>query len=200
MRRIASTPLSMFLAVLMVCVVSATALTLAYGATSEQIAEQERIARERAVREALPEADEFEEVDEETLSCLDEATGETPVSAVFVGTAEGGQAVGIGVLAAPRGYGGPMQMAVGLDRDGKVTGVSIISHKETPGLGSKIVTEETFLDQFEGWTAEDVENSDQGFDAISGATKSSTGARKGVQAAERVYLAWPECSGGGFTE
>ncbi len=115
MRRIASTPLSMFLAVLMVCVVSATALTLAYGATSEQIAEQERIAREKAVREALPEAEEFEEVDEETLSCLDEAAEETPVSVVFLGSAEGGQVVGIGVLTAPRGYGGP-------DADGRGLG------------------------------------------------------------------------------
>jgi electron transport complex protein RnfG len=190
----------MFIAVLVTCAVSATALTFAYGATRDLIEEQERIAREQALREVLVDAAELEELDEDALACLDEAAEETPVDGVFIGKEENGQVVGVGVLVAPRGYGGPVRMAVGLDRDGKVAGVRVISHSETPGLGSKIVTEEPFLAQFEGWSAEEVESSDQGFDAISGATKSSAGARKGVQAAERVYLAWPECVGGGLSE
>jgi electron transport complex protein RnfG len=190
----------MFIAVLVTCVVSATALTFAYGATRDRIAEQERIARETALLEVLPDATVFEDMDEETRACLDEADGETPIDGVFLAEDDSGAIVGVGVLVAPRGYGGPVNMAVGVDRDGIVTGVSIVSHKETPGLGSKIVTEESFLAQFEGWDSGDVDSSDQGFDAISGATKSSNGARSGVQAAERVYLAWPECVGGGLGE
>jgi len=200
MHRIASTPMSMIIAVLVTCAVSATALTFAYGATRDQIEEQERIARERALRDVLGEAEAFAARSGATLECLGEAAGDTPVEGAFVASDADGQVVGLGVLVAPRGYGGPMRIAVGVDRDGKVTGVSIISHKETPGLGTKVITEEWYMQQFEGWLAEEVEDSDQGFDAVSGATKSSTGVRKGVQAAERVYLAWPECVGGEIAE
>ena len=200
MGRIASTPMSMFIAVLVTCAVSATALTFAFEATWEQIEEQERIARERALREVLEDAETFTGADQATLECLDEVAGEVAVEGAFVASGAQGQVLGLGVLVAPRGYGGPMRMAVGVDRDGKVTGVSIISHKETPGLGTKVITEPWFTEQFQGWLTEEVEDSDQGFDAVSGATKSSTGVRKGVQAAERVYIAWPECGGGDIAE
>jgi electron transport complex protein RnfG len=89
-----------------------------------------------------------------------------------------------------------MAMAVGVDRDGLVTGVSIITHGETPGLGTKVITEESFAEQFTGWDSSEVDASDQGYDAIAGATKSSTAVRKGVQTAEHVYLVLPECGGG----
>jgi electron transport complex protein RnfG len=190
----------MFIAVLVACAISATALTFAYAATEDRIAEQERIARERALRAALPDGDAFAEVAAEELACLDAATPDVDVDAAFVVETSDGVVAGIDVVVSPRGYGGPMQMAVGVDRDGKVTGVSIISHSETPGLGTKVITEEWFAEQFVGWSAQDVEESDQGFDAISGATKSSTGVRRGVQAAERVFVAWPDCVGGAIGE
>lgn len=200
MRRITSTPVSMFVAVLVTCAVSATALTFAYGATVERIEEQERLAREQALTEVLADGESFEPVADDVLACLDEADTDTPIAGAYLASAANGDTVGLGVLAAPRGYGGPIQMVVGLDRDGKVTGVSIITHKETPGLGSKVITEEWFGEQFVGWDALQVEESDQGFDAISGATKSSTGVRRGVQAAERAYVEWVECTGGGIAE
>lgn len=36
------------------------------------------------------------------------------------------------------GYAGPIVCIMGVDRDGKVLGVRVLSHKETPGLGDKI--------------------------------------------------------------
>ncbi|TAN60707.1 MAG: electron transport complex subunit RsxG [Magnetospirillum sp.] len=36
------------------------------------------------------------------------------------------------------GYGGPIKLMLGVDPQGKLLGVSVISHKETPGLGDKI--------------------------------------------------------------
>ena len=36
------------------------------------------------------------------------------------------------------GYGGPIKLMLGVDPEGKLLGVSVISHKETPGLGDKI--------------------------------------------------------------
>ena len=37
-----------------------------------------------------------------------------------------------------RGYAGPIDLVMGVDRDGHVTGVRITRHAETPGLGDKI--------------------------------------------------------------
>ncbi|MGR9013128.1 MAG: electron transport complex subunit RsxG [Gammaproteobacteria bacterium] len=41
---------------------------------------------------------------------------------------------------APDGYSGAINMIMGLDRDGNILGVRVLSHKETPGLGDKIET------------------------------------------------------------
>lgn len=41
---------------------------------------------------------------------------------------------------APDGYSGAINMIIGIDKDGNVLGVRVLSHKETPGLGDKIET------------------------------------------------------------
>lgn len=48
----------------------------------------------------------------------------------------GGQPVALVVDAiAPRGYGGPIRLRIGIARDGRVLGVRVIDHRETRGLG-----------------------------------------------------------------
>ncbi len=192
MDRAPSTPTSMVLSVLVTCVVASAALTFTYEMTRERIAEQERVAREKALKDVLPAATEFTAVDANVLSAAEEAAGDTQVAAVF----DAGES-GWGILVAPRGYGGPMSMVVGVDRNGKVTGVKIITQNETPGLGSKVMTEPEFLPQFEAWDASEIEKAAKAFDAISGATKSSNGVRKGVLAAGHVYADVLSGEGGG---
>ncbi|WP_064605235.1 electron transport complex subunit RsxG [Photobacterium sp. J15] len=52
-----------------------------------------------------------------------------------------GQVSGVAIEAiAPDGYNGAIKLIVGLDIEGVVTGVRILSHNETPGLGDKIDT------------------------------------------------------------
>ncbi|AJR08064.1 electron transport complex subunit RsxG [Photobacterium gaetbulicola] len=52
-----------------------------------------------------------------------------------------GQKVGMAIeTIAPDGYSGAIKLIVGLDLEGTVTGVRILSHNETPGLGDKIET------------------------------------------------------------
>lgn len=49
------------------------------------------------------------------------------------------------------GYAGPIRILVGVKYDGTVTGVRILSHRETPGLGDKIVsTRSDWVYQFDG--------------------------------------------------
>ncbi len=80
-------------------------------------------------------------------------------------------------------------MVVGLDRNGKVTGVNIVSMNETPGLGSQIVDRKDYLTQYQQVKADTVEADMKKIDLITGATKSSRGARNGVAAAVAIYTA-----------
>ncbi len=89
---------------------------------------------------------------------------------------DGGVALGYCVSLAPNGFGGVISMMVAVDSEGKVTGTRIVSHSETPGLGSRIEND-SFLSQF-------VEASDgSDYDIISGSTVSSKAVIEGVNTA-----------------
>ena len=181
-----SSPVKLVAAVVIACVTASLGLGATYGLTRERIAEQERLAQERSLKAVLPDAETFEEatseVDAEEAA---EVTEDTFVS-LFRAFDEDGELVGWGVRVKPRGYGGPIQMVVGLERDGKVSGVSIITMNETPGLGTKISDEE-FLAQFTSWSSATIDEDAKGIDAVTGATKSTNGVKKGVVAAAHLY-------------
>lgn len=92
---------------------------------------------------------------------------------------------GYAVQVAPAGFGGNIDMMVGVDKTGAVTGISIISHTETAGLGAmaadKTAKGEAFREQFAGLSGE-LAVGDQ-IDAISGATITSKAVTQGVNAA-----------------
>lgn len=186
MRRAPSTPVRMILTVMITGVVAASALTTTYGLTRDRILEQERAAERAALATVLPGGEEFQ-LEEDLLEAAGEAAGDVTVQGVYRALDGSGADAGWGVRVAPRGYAGPVQMVVGLDRDGLVQGVSIITHNETPGLGTKILTEPGWMDQFIGWDGADIQSSARGFDSIVGATKSAGAVRNGVTAAGSVY-------------
>jgi electron transport complex protein RnfG len=80
------------------------------------------------------------------------------------------------------GYAGPVDLLVGLDQRGSVTGVKILNQRETPGLGQKI-SQPVFLQQFIGRSAKDRLEPKQDIDAITGATISSRAVCLGVKKA-----------------
>ena len=88
---------------------------------------------------------------------------------------------GYAVLVEPTGFGGTISMMVGVDKDGNVLGVSIISHAETPSLGAvaadKTSAGENFRNQFVG------QSGSVTVEAISGATITSKAVASGVDAA-----------------
>ena len=92
------------------------------------------------------------------------------------------------VEAVPSGYGGEIHMAVGVDGAGQVTGVQIISHTETSGLGANAAANsaagQSFRDQFLGATGQLAVTQDGGtIDALTGATMTSRAVTQGVNAA-----------------
>jgi electron transport complex protein RnfG len=176
-------------AVIVTCVVAATGLSLTYGVTAPLIAEQDRLAEERSLKAALPDADGFEELEDTAL--LAEAVlvaDPADLKGIYRASGDGGQ-IGWAIRLASRGYGGPMQLVIGLDTSGLVTGVSILSHNETPGLGTKVMTESWFIEQFGTLPAGFGDADVRALDSISGSTRSANGVRNGVAAAGRVFSA-----------
>ena len=91
-----------------------------------------------------------------------------------------------------RGYGGTIEVLVGVLPDAAVNGMEILrADKETPGLGSKI-REQGFRIQFKGKSASDTKwaavTKDGGqIDAVTGATISSRAVTEAVSAGLKMY-------------
>jgi len=79
-----------------------------------------------------------------------------------------------------KGYSSDIEILVGIDKDRKVSGLKILSQRETPGLGAKIVQKQ-FLDQFIGKQLGDPLEPKKDIDAITGATISSRAVCNGVR-------------------
>ncbi len=95
----------------------------------------------------------------------------------------GGEVIGWCVQVASNGYGGAINMVVGVDTDCAVTGLSILDHSETAGLGSK-AEDPAWQAQFIGRSGViNVKSGDNAIDAISGATVTSKAVTAGVNAA-----------------
>ena len=96
--------------------------------------------------------------------------------------------LGYAVQVTPSGFDGEIHMMVGIDKVGKVLGISIISHTETAGLGAVAAADnakgEAFRDQFIGMTGPLSVTKDGGqVDAITGATITSRAVTDGINAA-----------------
>jgi len=75
-----------------------------------------------------------------------------------------------------KGYGGEINLLVGIGSEGSISGIKVISHSETEGLGSKVL-EDSYLDNFTGLkSAAEI----SGVDAITSATISSEAVKKGI--------------------
>ena len=105
----------------------------------------------------------------------------------------GGAAAGHALKIVASGSQGSIEMMVGLDTEGAVTGVSVVKNAETAGIGSKVMENEPnskgvgVLDQFKGKSAADgTLNVGSNVDAITGATVSTKGITTGVNAAIAV--------------
>lgn len=84
---------------------------------------------------------------------------------------EAGKPTGQAFIVQAGGYGGPIDIMVGLETDYSLRGIRIVSHRETPGLGARI-TEAAFLDRFVGLTVEQIALTRDGgeIDGITAAT------------------------------
>ena len=163
-------------------------LSLVEMATRAPIAEQRRQETLRALKAVLPPADHAVDADTVALVTGQDKRGRDVVRTFYRGRQ---QQVLTGVafqVVAPDGYSGDIVIMVGVDPVGTVTGIEIIRHAETPGLGDKI-TLPGFKQIFAGKNLDNADwrvKKDGGeFDQITGATispRAVVGAvRKGLE-------------------
>ncbi|MCL2084379.1 MAG: RnfABCDGE type electron transport complex subunit G [Oscillospiraceae bacterium] len=175
----------MALSLFVITSVSAALLAATHILTERPISEHRQAAVERALAEVLPGRAGYALID----------GAELPGSARELYAAysyDGGEDYAVNV--APNGYGGEIEMMVGVDAGGSVTGVSIVSMTETAGLGTKAGSPE-FLGRFTGKRAGvSIGRGDNDIDAIAGATISSRAVTTGVSDALAAVAAYTASS------
>lgn len=167
--------LRLVLPLFLITAVVAAALGGINAITQDKIAEAQAEKVQQAIEKVLPEA--------ENLRNAEVSAQEHPlVKSAYI--ADGGLAVQV----QPAGFGGGISMMVGVDMDGKVLGVQVISHSETAGLGAvagaATSAGQTFRDSFTGLFYPVSVSKDGGeADTLTGATITSRAVAEGVNAA-----------------
>ena len=144
-----------------ICLIVTLALAGTYSVANPVIVKNQQKAADEARMEVLPDGDSFTQYDGKLVSGVDDC---------YIADNKAGMAV----TAEYKGFGGAVKVMIGIDADGKITGVKVTEHSETPGLGTK-AADPGYLKQYQGVsdaTAGHI-NDDPNIDAVTGATITS---------------------------
>jgi len=123
-------------------------VALVYSVTKTPILIKQAKVMEAARKQVAPDATDFRQLKQ---TGPDEGPDD---DGVFAALDEKGQTVGYVALGRSKGYGGEIQVIAGVDAQiQKVTGVKVLGHSETPGLGAKlgeVRTDETVWSRLRG--------------------------------------------------
>ncbi|MDX2463274.1 MAG: electron transport complex subunit RsxG [Porticoccus sp.] len=120
--------------------ITAALLAVTHEGTKERIADAKREVAKRALLEIVPLERHNNDVLIDTLEIPSEYFPVLGIKSGDINIArDGNKLVAVIVPAiAPDGYSGDIQMIIGINVDGTIAGVRVISHNETPGLGDKV--------------------------------------------------------------
>jgi electron transport complex protein RnfG len=120
----------------------ATTLLIAatYLGTRDLIVEQKRKAEERALLEIVPRERHDNSMLDDTLPVGPDTPGLAldTQRQIYIARLGGEPVTAIIPVIAPDGYTDAIELIVGVNRDGTIAGVRVLSHRETPGLGDKV--------------------------------------------------------------
>lgn len=168
-----------------ICLVSAAILGLVNKVTVGPIQANTEKTVQESLRTVMPIDGDYEDVTDQYSGdpVTVPVTGvSVPVKAVYKAADEGY----VVETMSPNGFGGALDMMAGVDNDGNVTGIAIISHAETSGLGSKS-TDPEWQAQFKGVNGTiGVTKDGYQINAITGSTITSRAVCDGVNTAIAV--------------
>ena len=168
---------------------AAALVTGSYEFSKDRIAANRQARLLESLRDVLDPAGDERALNPTRIEASDpELLGtEDPVE-VFVVRDEGRPRAAVFPAVAPNGYHAPIHLLIGVSADGIVTGVRVVDHRETPGLGDVIEADKSdWILQFDGksmaspeasqWAVDDDGGS---FDSITGATVTARAVVGGV--------------------
>ena len=183
------------LALTLITLVAGVALGGVYEITKDPIAKQEAQAKAEAYEQVFTDAAAFEAVEMDdtlTKTIRDQLDQEgykaQSIEEVMRAEDQSGETLGYAfTVVTSEGYGGDIQFSMGVQNDGTLNGISILSIAETAGLGMNADTP-AFKDQFVGKQVEKLQYTKNGatqddeINAISGATVTTNAMTNGVNA------------------
>jgi len=121
-------------------------LAFVYNGTTAVIAQRQKADLEAALKELFPDADKFEKIDGVT----------SPDSTVTIEESyaayKNDKITGAALRVSRASYNGQIKSMVGVSADGFITGVKILEHNDTPGLGANAASPSYFVDRAKGTT------------------------------------------------
>ena len=184
------------LKLLIITAIAGLVLSCAYVGTKSRIDEQNVKANNEAMNQVLPSAKEFAKIAAQEVKEGEKVDKVLPKenSIVEVNKGQNGSEVtGYAIKVETKGYGGKIEMMVGISNQGKLDGIKILNHSETPGLGAK-APEPSFSDQYKGKeiktpleVVKGKASKENDIAAITGATITSKAVTKGVNEAVEYY-------------
>jgi Na+-translocating ferredoxin:NAD+ oxidoreductase subunit G len=180
----------------------------AYQGTYDAVAANKRLAVERSVFKVVPAAKAIEEYYALEGGSIVKAGAEAPAGAVkfFAAYDDAGKLVGVAAEGGAKGYADTVRIMFGYDPACQcIKGIGVVSMRETPGIGDKILTDKEFQANFEALDvkliadmkalANEVKTVKHGtkanpwqIDAIAGATITSRAVGKGINEAAQALL------------
>ncbi len=149
-----SSSLRMIVSLTLVSVLSGMAVVMVYLYTRPIIDENKRLAIEAAVLTVIPGAAGFIpfELEDNTLRPAADSPGKGQL--FYAGYDQHEQLVGLAAPANAQGYADKVYIIFGYRFDCEcITGVKVIKHAETPGLGDKVITDMDFVANFDALDA-----------------------------------------------
>ena len=172
-----------------ISLVVAALLGLVNNVTADKIAEIDAANTREAMSAVVPEGSEFTDKLEISQEVLDAAAAQGGKITELYGVKNAGADAGYVMKISASGSQGTIVMMVGVDANKAITGISVGSHSETSGIGTKVVGNEPntagvpVLDQFQGMSGAGSLVVGKTITAISGATVSTKGITMGANAA-----------------
>ena len=178
------------------------ALAFVYAGTAKIIAQRQLADQDASLRELFPNADSFKSIsgisspDPMVTIEIDESRADN--TGAFAAL-KNGELIGVALMTSRFSYSGPIRILVGVDADNKISGVKILEHSDTPGLGANAASQTYFVDrkngirfyeQFAGKKVSDPFEPKQDVIAITAATITSRAVADSVRAAGKAAAAW----------
>ncbi|MDR1286620.1 MAG: FMN-binding protein [Treponema sp.] len=176
-----------------------SALALVYQATRGIIAQHGRKDLEAALGEFFPGGDSFADIGEAVQTGIIKSPDPSVIFEDAYEVRRNGRIAGAALQVSRGSYGGPLRILVGVGADGRITGVRILEHKDTPGLGANAASPSyyvdnaaklTFYGQFTGKPSSDPFEPKKDVIAVTASTITSAAVAQAVRAAGRALAAY----------